>query len=808
MKFLRKSIFGFLLLSLTSLELLNAQEIKDVIKPLRIKKDVTDTVLVSDLFYAEKYDLKLKDNKSLNAKLDGSSQKLIISPKTGFEGMTLLDFELNGKTYSIPVISRQTESSGDRIKHTFKFKPEGKPSKVGVFGSFNNWNKDNYTLSDKNSDGIYELEVSLDPGIYMYKFIVDGKEILDPLNPERAPTGFDDFNSVLTIADLQKEKSFLHTAGISEAKDKIKVAFLYEKNSKPGNLKSGEFIALLGNEKFADKNINISNGRIVITISKDQLKGEKTLRAAVSQNGRLSNIQNLQLIDGKPAGSGNHFAWNDGIIYSIMIDRFNDGDKSINNPIKHDSLFVQANYQGGDFEGIIKKLNEGYFDSLGINTLWISPVYDNPDVAFREYPKPHRWFSGYHGYWPVNNQGVEEEFGSMDKLKELVNVAHKHNKKVLLDIVAHHVHIDNPLFKEHPDWFGKLDLPDGRKNLRFWDEFRLTTWFEPYMPSFDYTSSKEAIDFMTENCVWWLNQTGADGFRHDAVKHVPNEFWRALTRRVKKEVESVRNLKVYQIGETFGDYDLVDSYVNNGQLDAQFNFNLSYFAVPVFAEDDRSFLVIDHQMKRTFETFGYNNLMGNIMDSHDKVRFMAYADGDVQKQGVDTREMAWSNPPQVDDPNSYKKAELCFTYLMTIPGLPVVYYGSEFGMTGADDPDNRRMMRFNDQLSDNEKQTLKAVSRVVNLRKDHPALRYGDFLTLKVDNSSYAYLRSDLNERILVVLNKKNTDSSIEVQLPEVYKNIKLTDLQTGQSAEYKNNKPALQVPAIGWKMYRVDAKL
>ena len=155
---------------------------------------------------------------------------------------------------------------------------------------------------------------------------------------------------------------------------------------------------------------------------------------------------------------------------------------------------------GGDFQGIINKFNEGYFDSLGITTLWISPVYDNTNHAFRESPKPHRWFSGYHGYWPIKPRSVEEEFGTMSNLKELVKIAHKHNVKILLDIVAHHVHQEHPYFKDHRDWFGHLKLPDGRLNLRMWDDHRLTTWFEPFMPTFDFIDSKAAVNAVTDDC--------------------------------------------------------------------------------------------------------------------------------------------------------------------------------------------------------------------------------------------------------------------------------------------------------------------
>jgi glycosidase len=393
----------------------------------------------------------------------------------------------------------------------------------------------------------------------------------------------------------------------------------------------------------------------------------------------------------------------------------------------------------------------------------------------------------------------------MRDLKELVAKAHKHHLKVLLDIVAHHVHIQHPFYKEHPEWFGTLDLPDGRKNLRLWDEQRLTTWFEPYMPSFDFTKSTEALNVVSDNAIWWMKETGADGFRHDAVKHVPNNFWRTLTRKLKEQIEIPMHKKVYQIGETFGDYDLIASYVNNGQLSAQFNFNLSYFAIPVFLEHERSFSAIDFHMKKSFSSFGYNNLMGNIMDSHDKVRYMAYADGKVKNQGVDTREMAWNNPPTVDHPSSYQKAELYLAYMFTIPGLPVIYYGSEFGMTGVDDPDNRRMMRFGDQLSIFEKRMLHETRTIVKMRSRHPALRYGDFLTLMADTVVYAYMRSDFNERLLVVLNKSERAQDINLHIPELYHALTLTDAVSGEKIYLKDTDASISLPAIGWRVLKVE---
>ena len=780
-----------------------AQEITDLIKPIKIKPNVTDTILVSDIFYSKNYDVKLINNNQLSARFDFNNNIFIIKPNSNILGATTLDFELNKKKYSIPIL---LEDMNESILHKFQYKPIKSVRKVSVTGSFNNWNRSSNMLTDDDGDGTYETKIALEPGNYTYKFNVDGKDILDPSNDETEPTGFDGFNSVLKIRKNNKSTDYLFILSEDVNDDNVIVNFSYDKGNNKFTLNKKNIIALINNQKVPDSLIKINGGNINVTLSKDELFGDKILRIIVVDGKHKSNMQSVFFYNAKADGNEKeHFTWHDGSIYSIMIDRFNDGDTTLNKPVVHDSLFQQANYEGGDLQGIINKMNDGYFDSLGTNIIWISPVYDNPNDAYRESPKPYRWYSGYHGYWPSNETKVEEKFGTMETIKKLVNTAHQHGIKVLLDIVAHHVHIENPVYKEHADWFGTLMLPDGRKNLRLWDEYRLTTWFEPYMPSFDYTKSEAPINYMTDNCVWWLRQTGADGFRHDAVKHVPNRFWRALTKKLEEKIEMPTGKKVYQIGETFGDYKLIGSYVNNGQLSAQFDFNLSYSAIPIILEKDKSFTDLDVDLHKAISAFGYHHLMGNIMDSHDKVRFMAYADGDVPKQGVDMREMAWTNPPKVDHASSYKKAELYYSFIFTIPGIPVIYYGSEFGMTGADDPDNRRMMRFGNQLDNLEKNMLKVTSSIVHMRNEHSALRYGDFKTIFVDDNIYAYMRADINEKLIIVLNKSEVKQSIKLTIPEVYNSTKLTDVISNENVNVNNSKAKVDIDSYGWRVFKIE---
>lgn len=775
--------------------------ITDIIKPINLISGISDSILVSDLFYAEDYEIDFKQNASVRINYNKPLGYVHFTPDLSFSGMTFVDFNYDGELYSILIKSRIQQ------KYKFSFKPSKDYKALNLFGSFNGWDRGNLTMNDVNGDGIFEVEIPLEPGRYQYKFFGDGEEIVDPLNKEKVPNGFGDFNSVFIVEQPKASNQFLHILDYESQNEKTVFNFYHENESIESSLKHENIFAVIDNKKITNENISVEGNKILISFTPEELKNKKLLRVTVSQSGNISNTQSVNLFDGNSIATENNFLWNDAIIYSLMIDRFNDGDKSLNKPIIKDSLFEKANYMGGDFDGIIKKLKERYFDSLGINTIWLSPVYDNPNEAYRESPIPHRWFSGYHGYWPVNSYDVEEKFGTLEKLKELIKIAHTHGIKILLDVVANHVHEKHPLVKEKPEWFGDLRLPDGRLNLRLWDEYRLTTWFEPYLPKFNYVNSKDAIDFMTSNAIWWLNETSADGFRQDAVKHMPNEFWRALTKRIKKEIEVPQKKSVYQIGETFGSYQLISSYVNNGQLSAQFNFNLYDVALPTFLDPKISFSALDAEMKKSFLVYGENHVMGNIMDSHDKNRFMAFADGDLDLSQWSAVEVGWNNPPQVDNPKNYKKAILYYAYMNSIPGIPVIYYGSEFGMTGASDPDNRRMMRFGNNLSIHESEMLNYVRKIINLRKNYSSFRQGDFLTLQADENVYAYVRSNLNERILVILNKNKKEELVNLKIPNVYEISSAIDLMNGEMVHVENNTIQLKVNESGYKFIKLEKK-
>ncbi|MEA1985901.1 MAG: alpha-amylase family glycosyl hydrolase [Candidatus Marinimicrobia bacterium] len=725
----------------------------------------TLTINIQDLFFSTDYSsLEFQSNENIKINHNRKSNEVSIFCGSSNNIFDTVNFNFNNSDYSIPlkIISKQF--------HTFHFSPPANSKFVSVFGNFNIWNRKEFQMTDKNGDGIYKTKIEFEEGNYQYKFFADGYEFLDPNNPDSIANGLGGFNSSLIVKPkFVGKKPHITPFNFLKTKNTFNYSYRFLKNDLKEEVYLENFYVMLDNKLLPKKNYTFGNNILKISLNnKDyDLKDENNIRILFSNKNISSNILHTKIIDGTPISLSNtNFIWNDAIIYSLMIDRFSNGDSTNDDKIIHQKLEDRANFRGGDLQGIIDKINDGYFDKLGVNTLWISPFFQTTDSAFQETPEPHRCFTGYHGYWPTDSRKVEKRFGTNDLLKELINTAHKHNIKILMDFISNHVHKEHPYFKNHRDWFGELELPDGRKNLRLWNEHRLTTWFDPYIPSFDYLHSDEAIEQVVLDATWWIENYNIDGFRHDAVKHVPNKFWREMTNKIKMYFPEQN---IYQIGETFGDYDLVKSYVNNGQLSAQFNFNLYWPARDAFARDDGNFSNLNREIEKSLAVYGQLNLMANIMDSHDQPRLASYLDKDL-KWDEDASEAGWKRKIKVDDSLVYKKIEVFFAYLMTTPGIPTIYYGDEIGMTGASDPDNRRMMRWDN--IENQNQNLKnKISKLTQLRNNHSALRYGDYIPLLVEKDILVYLRTDFSESILVIINYSENDRDIELEIPDFLKN-------------------------------------
>lgn len=506
--------------------------------------------------------------------------------------------------------------------------------------------------------------------------------------------------------------------------------------------------------------------------------GRAYLRIYAADDNHLYNDILVPLQDGKiitdPALLNRHDDQAQ-VLYSLMVDRFENGNTANDWKMNSPEVLDIVDYQGGDFAGITQKIKDGYFAELGVNTLWISPITQNPWDAWGKYvfrngnkydnSKTYTKFSGYHGYWPIFITAVEKRFGTDEELKTLLATAHEHNMNVVLDYVANHMHINSPTLQEHPNWHTDSILPDGRRNFELWDEARLTTWFDAHIPTLDL-EQEYVYQPMTDSALHWLANFEFDGFRHDACKHIPEVYWRTLGQKIATRFP---DRHVWMIGETYGSPELINSYVKTGMLTAQFDFNV-YFAATRALCNDGSMAWVDHVVRTSLATYGAHHTMGNISGNHDQVRFASLAGGAVSFN-EDGKEAGWTrqcgivpadqagNEQLIDE--AYRRAFLLEVLNLTLPGVPCIYQGDEYGEVGANDPDNRHMMRF-DGLNDHEQAFRNQVSELIRLRRSSMPLLYGEYIPVEATDDVLTFDRVYLGETIRVSIDRKNLTYSID----------------------------------------------
>jgi glycosidase len=494
-----------------------------------------------------------------------------------------------------------------------------------------------------------------------------------------------------------------------------------------------------------------------------------------------------------PAGASRH----DHIIYFAFIDRLVDGDPS-NNPKPDAKVEPPAQYLGGDLIGVKKLIDDGYFEKLGVNTLWLSPVNQNPLPPYQEFKEPRRWYTGYHGYWPISSTEVDSRFGGNDALTALANSAEKKNISILLDLVLAHVHEEHPTFKKNPDWFGSLLLPDGTRNLRKWDnETQFTTWFEPFLPRFNYDSPAGA--FLIDNAVDWIKRFNLDGFRLDAVKHIPPKYWTDFREGLRRGLPQTTKESFYLVGETFMDRPGINSFIGPNRLDGQFEFPLYDTLLEVFGTGKEDFASLERSAAASDRVFGPETVMSPLLGNHDKSRFMAYADGDLpDPKEPDEFVVGWTKPPKVDQDSSYEKLKLAFTFVLTTPGAPTIYYGDEIGMTGAQDPDNRRMFPDPAKLTPAEKSVQDHVAKLNSLRAKHPAIRYGSRRAILAERDTYAVARAYLGDRVLLLYNRSDKPAKLALNVGPEFTDGSLQDrLGVLKEVSVKNGFVDITLPAL-----------
>jgi len=707
----------------------------------------TETVVVLDDYVLPNFEVTKAEAIGYNISIDAENRLLFITKKTETTAkLTELKLTVGGRILSILMIASEKEPV------TFSIPNKGYKS-VKFKGEFNAWNPNTAVATLKN--GVWSVTIDIAEGEYQYCVVIDGVDQPDPTNPATISNGMGGTNNLIAVGHGCGLPPQLFTIS---AKNQITIDV---ENS------YDDIFVFWQNTRLDNRFLKFDHdGRIHISIPRNaRCMNRSFIRVFAHNEAGISNDLFIPLQHRKVIKNTKRLTRTDFhrlILYSLMTDRFYDGDPDNNRPLNQLGVNWKADWFGGDFAGITKKIEDGYFQQIGVNTIWLSPITVNPPDAWGLHLSPITRFSGYHGYWPIYLTVVDPRFGTKEELQTLLQTAHNNNMNVILDYAANHVHENSPFIAGREHWITPLYLPDGTRNLERWDDHRLTTWFDTFLPKFDF-EQEEVSAVLSDSLLFWVENFAFDGFRHDASKHIHERFWRAVTLKMKQRIHR----PIYQIGETYGSPELIKSYVNSGMMDAQFDFNLYDALVTALIDPNGSFVNLNKTLLQSLKTYGYHNLMGNITGNHDRGRFISYAGGTLSPS-EDSKIAGWTREITVGDPIAYKKLQLLHAFIFTVPGVPTLYQGDEFGQPGGNDPDNRRWMQF-DNLNDNEMETRKNVEKLTHFRMNSMPLIYGKYVPLFVEDDILVFGRFYFGETVIVGLNKSNEDRTVEFWLPSVY---------------------------------------
>jgi glycosidase len=734
-------INSFLLLLIFCCFNSNAQNAWGVLaSPFQLQVD-TSKLIIADYFpFNSKIDSVQIPQGLKKISLTDHELLMVGTPK---QTVAHIRFFINKEKYDIPCFAPDKENISLSIQLE-------KPARtLEIKGTFTSWAPQAKgvevlgTLPSKT----WKIELQkINTGKHQYKLIADGVEV-NPLNSNIVSNGIGGTNVSLEVGNNTGVLPKIETSEFEGTNIHI-------------NATNIEGYLVFWNHRLISSGLKKVK-KISFEIPADASKQKRSyIRVYGYGAGKISNDILIPLENGKVVNSTSLLDRKDlhtQIMYFIMVDRFVDGDKN-NNPAKLESVNEKADFYGGDITGIQKKIDEGFFEDLGLNTIWLSPIAKNPDGAWGYWDKEITTkFSAYHGYWPTSYSIVDKRFGTNEGFSKLITKAHQKEMNVVLDFVAHHIHTDHPLYKTNPTWVTPLYLPDGSMNTERWDDHRLTTWFDTFLPTIDFQRN-EVNEIISDSVMYWVRNFDIDGFRHDASKHVPEQFWRTLTRKIRNDVKENNKSGFYQIGETYGSPELIGSYVNSGQMDGQFDFNMYDAGLNAFAfdadkeESVKKFKRLSETIQESFKYYGTHHLMGNISGNQDKPRFSSLAEGTI-KPDEDTKLAGWTRDIQHQGTKGYARMAQMMALNFTLPGVPVVYYGDEIAMPGGNDPDNRRMMKFENYTLE-EIELRDKVRTLANLRKNNLEFLYGDFKEVKCTEGFYAYERNYFGKKTLIVFSK------------------------------------------------------
>ena len=717
----------------------------------------------------------------------------------------------------------RSKSEPSRWSCEFTYRPDRPADSVHLAGDFNGWNP-NATPMTMTGDGRYRTTMELDEGTRYYKFVVDGDSWRpDPLNPDSVHDGHGGANSTLRLGP----EAGLDPGRSRSGDDAIEPAALEHEPARPiyrQILPDGRYLVRyrtlrgdctgvrLSIEHFGNVPMQLANSDGLFDfweIAVDQEADDHRYTFIVEDGGFKVRDESIYRLEQPEDGVHRTPDWaKDAIWYQIMIDRFRNGTTE-NDPVKsfpwkkqwYDSAewegrdgqtfyewFVFDRMCGGDLQGLEEKLD--YLSELGVNALYLNPVFQ-ADTCHKYNATNFLHIDDRYGIGDDYPRAEAEEdlldqstwrWTRSDELfLEFLKTAKARGFRVIIDGVFNHVGTRHPAFRDvlingrdsrFAEWF----------DVRSWDPFEYEGWagfgglpaFKKAAEGLECEAVKKHIFEITRR---WMDpdgdgdpSDGIDGWRLDVPNEIAIPFWVDWCAHVRSI-----NPDAYITGEI---WDRADEWLDGRSFDAVMNYEFSKVVFDWVGARENKISASEADERLASLRMAYpaevNYVLQNLIDSHDTDRAVSKIHNPDRPFDSGNREQddpTYDGSKPSDD--AYRRLELLALIQMTYIGAPMIYYGTEVGMWGSDDPNNRKTMIWEDLGTYEDPdatvmpELLDRYKGMIRLRNDHVALRRGSFETLLADDEQdlLVFRRAYEDETLLIALNAGDGEARFE--LPE-----------------------------------------
>jgi len=435
------------------------------------------------------------------------------------------------------------------------------------------------------------------------------------------------------------------------------------------------------------------------------------------------------------------------VFYQIYPDRFRKG------PVDHAPRGIslkpwgtpasEQGYQGGDLYGIVEKLD--YLKDLGITAIYLNPIFSS---------------ASNHRYHTFDYMQVDPLLGGNDALRLLIDQAHARSMKIVLDGVFNHAsrgfwafhHIlENGLDSPYLDWFHVDDFPLNPYPKKENEPLNYKGWWNlPALPKFN-TDNAGVRDYLFSVAEYWVD-FGIDGWRLDVPKEIDDDsFWQEFRLRVKN-----KNPEAYICGEI---WDRSDRWLQGDQFDAVMNYPIGFAALSFFGTGN---LRLDYKQNHIdLRVCNAEELSIRVDDIYS---WYDWEINQAQLNLLDSHDMPRAKWLVKDNVSSLKQA---LAFLLSMPGAPCIYYGTEIGMTGGNDPDCREAFPWH-KPEQWDLSIASVIRKHALARQKHEVLTKGQYQLTGLTVDVLQLKRTNDGEIAVILFNRANQSVAVSVDVPQI----------------------------------------